>query len=503
MTLYKKFLEKFSYIQLLRQVEKLLHWDQNTYMPSGAVEIRAKQLAYIAGLAHAEATSSAYREALEQMVDINTGKLRVEEEGLTLIEKANLKEWTKDFRRMIKLPQSFVKTYYTVTTTATEVWKQARQLSNFALFSPWLQKVVELNREQASLLGYVESPYDALIDLYEPGVTASVLSTLFSDLTGFLSAIVKKTNGKGSPYRAYFNHAFVQEDQMKFNYLLLETMGIGNENSRLDGSAHPFCTGIHPSDVRLTTNFDNGLLENIFAVLHEGGHALYELGLPKEEWATPAGQSASMGLHESQSRWWEVMVGKSLPFWNYMYPKFQEAFPQLKSLSLSNFYQHINHIQSSYIRIYADEVTYPLHIILRFELEKQLIEGTITISDVPNIWNTTMEAYLGIIPRNDAEGCLQDIHWASGSFGYFPTYALGNIYAAQYFSTFEQSFPDWESKVAAGSFTFMNNWLWEHIHRFGRMYNAEQSIKRVTGHSISTQFYKDYITKKYIDLINQ
>ncbi|WP_342265754.1 carboxypeptidase M32 [Cardinium endosymbiont of Philonthus spinipes] len=499
MSLYENFVERFSHVRLLHQIEALLGWDQQTYMPAGAIDMRAKQLAYIAGLAHREATSSSYRDALAQMIDIDTESIKLE--GLSLTAQSNLKQWCKDFKKTIKLPQDFVKAYYATTTTATEVWKKAKQTANFDLFSPWLQKVVDLNREKANLLGYVDGPYDALIDLYEPGVTAATLSTLFSDLASFLSDIVGKTNGKDSPYNCYFDHPFAQETQMQFGYLLLKAMGIGHENSRLDCAAHPFCSGIHPSDVRLTTHLDGGLLEHIFAVLHEGGHALYELGLPKEEWATPAGQAVSMGLHESQSRWWEVMVGKSLPFWSYIYPKLQSQFPALKELSLANFYRHINHVQASYIRIHADEVTYPLHIILRFELEKQLIEGTIKASDVPQIWNAKMKELLGITPRNDAEGCLQDIHWSSGSFGYFPTYALGNIYAAQYFDAFVRSFPDWETQVAHGSFAFIKDWLHEHIHQFGRMYDAQESIKRVTGNPLSVQPYKDYIMRKYKDII--
>ncbi len=418
MLTYKKFVERFSHIRLLHQVEALLGWDQQTYMPAGAIDIRAKQLAYIAGLAHKEATSSSYRDALEAMIDIETEKIKLE--GLPLVAQSNLKQWCRDFKRSTKLPEDFITTYYAITTTATEVWKKAKQTADFALFSPWLEKVVALNREKASLLGYIDSPYDALIDLYEPGVTASTLSTLFADLKGFLCDIVRKTDGKASPYSSYFKTSFSEASQMAFNQFLLEAMGINRQNSRLDYAVHPFCSGIDPSDVRLTTNLDCGLLQNIFAVLHEGGHALYELGLPKEEWATPAGQAASIGLHESQSRWWEVMIGKSLPFWSYIYPKFQSQFPHFNELSLTDFYRHINHVQASYIRIYADEVTYPLHVILRFELEKQLIEGTIQVSDLPQLWNAGMQELLGITPKHDAEGCLQDVHWSSGYFGYFP-----------------------------------------------------------------------------------
>ncbi|WP_165941936.1 carboxypeptidase M32 [Cardinium endosymbiont of Culicoides punctatus] len=492
-------MDKFSHVSLLRQIERLLGWDQQTYMPADAIKIRSKQIAYIAGLAHTEATSNAYKKALGQMIDIETEEIKLEE--LTSVQKINLREWARDFKRMVKLPQHFIEKFYTVTTQATESWKEAKRSNNFSLFSPWFEKVVTLNRKMADLLGYKDSPYDALIDLYEPGVTTATLSTLFGDLAHFLRNLVKKTNGKDSPYISYFKHDFVWEDQMQLNHFLLELMGISKKNARLDLAIHPFCSGIHPSDVRMTTNLDGGLLENIFAVLHEGGHALYELGLPQEEWATPSGQAVSMGLHESQSRWWEVMIGQSLPFWKYVYPKLQAQFKQIRNLSLLEFYSHINHVQPSYIRIYADEVTYPLHVILRFEIEKQLIEGSITVADVPNMWNGKMQDLLGITPKNDTEGCLQDIHWSGGSFGYFPTYALGNIYAAQYFETFAHTFPDWETKVANGSLGFIKDWLREHIHKFGRMYNSEESLKRVTGRSISVQPYKDYITKKYNQIL--
>ncbi|WP_243017964.1 MULTISPECIES: carboxypeptidase M32 [Candidatus Cardinium] len=495
MSLYKSFVEKFSHIRLLHQVEALLSWDQQTYMPAGAIDIRAKQLAYMASLAHTEATSSMYRDTLAEMIDIDTETVKLQ--GLSLVQQSNLRQWCRDFKKNNKLPQDFVEAYYTTTTTATEVWKKARQAANFSLFSPWLEKIVTLNREKANLLGYLDSPYDALIDLYEPGVNTSTLSILFADLSDFLSSLVRRTNGKDSPYEGYFKYSFPQAAQMEFGYLLLQAMGIGGEHSRLDCSVHPFCSGIHPSDVRLTTSFNGGLLAHIFAVLHEGGYGLYELGLPKEEWATPAGQAASMGLHESQSRWWEVMIGKSLPFWSYIYPLFQKQFPQFNSLSLADFYRHINHVKASHIRIYADEVTYSLHIILRFEIEKQLIEGTIHVTDIPEIWNTAMQKLLGITPKNDSEGCLQDIHWSSGYFGYFPSYALGNIYAAQYFAAFAKSFPDWQVKVTNGSFTFINDWLRQEIHRFGRMYNAQESMKRITGCPISVEPYKDYLSNKY------
>ncbi|MBX9890444.1 MAG: carboxypeptidase M32 [Amoebophilaceae bacterium] len=495
LSLYENFVEKFTHIRLLRQIERLLKWDYETCMPVAAVEIRAKQLAYLNGLIHQESTSQAYRSGLEEMVDLATGTIKLA--GVSPIEASNLTIWSKDLLRLTRLPISFIETFTAAKINAVKVWKQAKLSSDFSLFSPWLQKIVDLNKKQADLLGYVDSPYDALIDLYEPGMTASTLSTIFDDLAPFLSSFIKKEAIQDSPYAAYFDHDFSAEDQRKFNQLLLDTINVPSTCTRLDFSVHPFCMGMHPTDVRLTTHLGGGLLQNIFAVLHEAGHALYELGFSKEAWNTPAAQPISMAVHESQSRWWEVMIGHSLPFWTYIYPTLQAYFPQLKGLSLSNFYQHINHIKPSCIRIYADEVTYPLHIILRFEIERQLIEGNISAADVPDLWNNKMKDLLGIVPDNDAMGCLQDTHWASGSFGYFPTYALGNIYAAQYFTAFSAAFPDWKVRVAGGSFLFIKEWLHNNIHQYGRRYDTAESMQRVTGQSIALDAYKDYITKKY------
>lgn len=494
MLLYKDFVTRFSHLQLINQIMSLLEWDYLTYLPVGGFSTRAKQIAYLVGLGYDQVTSIDYRNKLEQLVDLESGQPKVE--GLTTVEQANLRVWAKDYMHILKLPKSFIEEFSAAKAMAVEVWTQARQTDDFGLFSPWLQKMVNLNKQKIKYIGYKDHPYDALVDSCEPGITTKSLSCIFGDLAPFLSSFVKKIDPSPSPYSDYFRYDFSKEDQMKFNQLLFEVMHISSKYARLDISEHPFCIG-SPSDVRLTTNFKGGLLENIFAVLHEGGHALYLLGLPKEEWPMITDQYISFGVHESQSRWWEILIGKSLSFWEYMYPKLQEHFPQLKTLSLDNFYKHINHIYPDCIRIYADEVTYPLHIILRFEIEKQLMEETIKVCDIPQVWNTKMEDLLGIVPKNHAMGCLQDIHWASGSFGYFPCYALGNIYAAQYFEAFESTFPDWKSKVAIGSLKFIKDWLCESIHKHGRIYSIEQSLERVTGKSMSIEPYKAYILRKY------
>jgi carboxypeptidase Taq len=494
MSLYTKFVEKFRHIALLKQAEQLLQWDAETYMPAGSIEARSQQIACLAGLMHQEATSAAYRASLSEMVDIESGKVKIE--GLTPLQQANIREWAKEFVQRTKLPKRFVETFYSTAATSTEVWKKAKKTADFELFKPWLQKMVDLNKEQANLLGYKDSPYDALLDLYEPGMKTSTLSTIFSDLAVFLTPFVQENKSLERPYQTYFDHSFPAEDQMKFNHWLLEALQVDPAHLRLDLSVHPYCKSIHVSDVRITTNLEGGLLQNIFAVLHETGHAFYELNLPVD-WISPTSQIASMGIHESQSRWWEIMIGKSMPFWEYVYPTFQAHFPSLKTLPLTDFYKHINQIRPSYIRIYADEVTYPLHVILRYELEKALIEGSIQVADVPHLWNTKMKELLGITPENNALGCLQDIHWSMGAFGYFPTYALGDIYAAQYFTAFERDFPDWKTKVAAGSFAFVKTWLKHNIHQHGRMYSAAQSIELVSQKPLSLEPYKAYLTKNF------
>lgn len=498
MSLYKDFVEKFSHVEVITQIRQLLEWDLFTKIPKGGIPGRAKQIAYITNLGHDIVTSDDYGADLKKLVDLESGEPKVG--GLTAVEQANLREWAKDYVRLSKLPKTFLEEFELVKSMASDAWLEAKQAADFSIFSPWLRKVVGCHQKMIKYIGYKDHPYDALLNNHESGMTTRVVSDVFSDLRIFLIDLLKRVDGKESPYAAYFEGEFSEESQIRFNKLLLEIMHIDERYARIDVSEHPFCMG-YGYDVRLTTNFRHGFTDNIFSVLHEGGHALYTLGLPKTTWPMTTGQDVSMGVHESQSRWWEVMIGRSLPFWEYMYPILQDYFPSFASLSLCDFYKHINHVCPGYIRTSADEVTYPLHVILRFEIEKKLIEEEIDVDDIPKLWNEKMEEFLGITPRNDAEGCLQDIHWTS-YLGYFSCYVLGNIYAAQCFVAFESAFPNWKSQVASGSLQFINDWLYESIHKHGRFYSVEQLLERVTGRTLTLEPYKAYLSKKYQPLLD-
>lgn len=330
-------------------------------------------------------------------------------------------------------------------------------------------------------------------------MTCKELDKLFGGLKKELIELTR-VYGNQSPSPSFLFGSFDKNEMKKFDYHILEKMGFEKESYRLDGSNHPFCNALYPLDVRMTTVFDTKDLfaANISSVIHEAGHGLYEQGLDKKYFGTPLCEYATMGLHESQSKLWECFLGQSLPFWSYFYPSLQKHFPSsFKEHSLHEFYKAINQVQPSLIRIYADEITYCLHVILRYEMEKGLIDGSLHVRDIPRVWNEKMEQYLGIIPPSDKEGCLQDIHWAWGLFGYFPSYALGNLYAAQLFSTLKGTFKDWKERVARGDLLFIKDWLKEHLHQHGRRFSAADLMLHATGSTLHEKHFIDYLKDKY------
>ncbi len=481
-------------IALLSSISGLLEWDQETHMPSQAIDMRASQLELMAGLIHKHKTSSTFKKTLSELIDLMATK----EHSLEM--QAAAREWLKDFLRDSKLPSSFVKNFSKTTSAALAAWDEAKKTANFHLFLPHLEKIVTLSRKKANLLEYKEHPYDALLDLYEPDLTTATLTTLFEKLKPPLIHILKETQKKQK--KVDLNLGIFAEDlQIKTGHLLLRAMGFSKESSRLDTSSHPFCTGLHPKDIRMTTRIDvKDPSSSIFSVIHEGGHGLYHQNLPEEHFGTPLCEAASYGVDESQSRLWETIIGRGFPFWKFFYPKLQELFPDdLSTISLNDFYCWINRIEPSTIRVEADEVTYCLHIILRFELEKGLIDGSIQAKDVPTIWNKKMEEYLGITPSNDQEGCLQDIHWAMGGIGYFPTYALGNLLAAQLFESIKLSHPDFKQKIEIGDFSFLREWLYENIHKHGKIYPPKELILKASGKPLGVESYINYLETKFLD----
>ena len=494
---YDKLFELSRKTTVLGSIQGLLGWDQQTYMPPKGASARAEQMAFMSHLIHKEKTGKKFRDALTKLIDLETGECF--DEALTFPQRTALREWRRDYLQQVKLPSSFVKKFSQTTALATQVWKEAKEKSDFKLFAPHLQKIITLVRKKADYLGYQNHPYDALVDLYEPEMTTDHLTNLFGKLRLELSTLLKKINACPEPRTDFLRKKYPPTRQLQFGKQLLKAMGFSSDTSRVDKTAHPFCRTLSPGDLRMTTwVYPENLPTHLFAILHEGGHGLYEQNLPAAHFGSPLGQAVSLGIHESQSRLWEVFIGQSLSFWKHFYPLLQQAFPEnLSAISLEVFYHAINRIKPSLIRVEADEVTYCLHIILRFEIEKALLEGHLTVKEIPDVWNEKMRTYLGITPHSHYEGCLQDIHWAYGSLGYFPTYALGNLYAAQLFAGFDKAIPTWKDDVSNGNLPSITHYLTEKIYKWGRQYPPEKLIERATGAPLTIAPYIAYLKTKF------
>lgn len=478
----------------------LLHWDQETYMPPGGSLARSHQIALLSHHIHTLRTGKKFRSLLEKLVHFSSGTFKVAH--LSKLEKCAVLEWLEEFEQLTKLPSSFVKTFAQVAAEAGQIWQTAKEKNDFKLFEPILTRIVELNREKAALYGFKQHPYDALLAHYEPCMTTKKLKTLFTSLRKDLISLLCQIRNTREIEDKWLEKSFDPDKQMELGQAFMKMLPMNMDYTRLDLSAHPFSIAMHPHDSRITTRIGKKqLMSNLFSVLHEAGHSFYEMGLPVEHFGTPLAETVSLSIHESQSRFWETILGRSLPFWKFAYPLVKHAFPtEFAKVPLERFYKAINRVTPSLIRVEADEVTYCLHVILRFELELALIEGTLEVRDLPNAWNDKMKEFFGITPKTDREGCLQDVHWSMGAFGYFPTYALGNLFAAQFFHAFAKKHSDWEKRVAAGDLAFIREWLRVNIHSLGKQYDAEQLARRITGKPLSKEAYCHYLKKKYSEL---
>ena len=491
-------------IQRINSAASVLSWDQETYMPAGGGEARAEQIAVLQGLAHQKLVSSDVQHLLSQWVDPTTGQA-ADQPGETWDEPSRslLREVWRDFSRAKKLPSDFVVTLSRECSLAQQVWAEAKEQNTFAMFLPNLRTVIQLKREEAEYLGYHDSPYNALLDVYEPGSTIAALQPVFATLKARLVPLLKRITQSHVPIDdGILHHSYDQARQLEFGRLVLMAMGYDFKRGRLDLSAHPFTTSFHPTDVRVTTRVHEHELQScLFSCIHEGGHGLYDQGLDQRYFGTPLGDSVSLGIHESQSRLWENCVGRSRPFWRFFYPLLQQTFHhQLRGVDIEQFYAAINRVKPSMIRVEADELTYNLHIMLRFEIEQALVESKTQPEDLPAIWNQKMKDYLGIVPTSDAEGVLQDVHWSFGAFGYFPTYTLGNLYSVQFFEQAKLEIPHMEDEIAAGQLMVLRRWLEQKIHRWGRMFTPAHLAERVTGSSVSPEPFLNYVEKKYGEL---
>ncbi len=474
-------------ILLLSQARALLHWDLETHMPKKGAKARAEQLALLGGLAHEKLISKELWEALN----------RLKNQELFGDQKIMIQRLYKDVEKARKLPKEFVEELSRVTSLGTIAWQEAREKKDFKIFQPHLEKIVELKRKEAEYIGLSGHLYNSLLDDYEEGMTVEKLRPNLEKLKQEILELLN--NIKNSEIYKNQNlvlkkKEFSKEHQIELVKDVAEKIGLGKEFSRIDFSEHPFTTRISQGDVRITTNIRDDPLFAFGAAIHEAGHGLYEAGLPEEHEFTILDDAPSLGLHESQSRFWENMIAKGEHFWRYYFDKFDEKF---ELGDFDKWYKEVNAIEPPMIRIESDEVHYGLHVILRFEIEIGLLEGTIEVKDLPEIWNQKMKEFLGIVPEHDKEGVLQDVHWSQGYIGYFPTYLLGSIYAAQLYEALKKEYPDIEQDIAKGDYTKIRKWLKEKIHKHGRKFLADEIIRDICGEGLNSDVYLNYLRKKY------
>jgi len=483
-------------LSTLGGVSALLGWDQMTYMPTMGAAERSDQSALISKLAHERVVSDKLWNHIE--------KLSNNIENLSEKDKAIVTRLRKDVEKARKIPSSFVERMAKTTTFAYPAWQEAREKSDFSIFSPHLEKIVELEKEYCKYINLPGPGYNSLLDSYEEGMTVEQLIPAFSYLKTHLVEIFNKIrDSKRFRNQQNLKLKFDAEKQKEICYFIIKNMFISNAQTRFDVSTHPFTTRIGDNDVRFTTNYERPHpLFAFFSTLHEGGHALYDLSMPKDDYKdTVISDAASVGLHESQSRFWENMIGRSYYFWKYFYPVFQKSFSQqLDNINLDTWYFYINGVKPSTIRIEADELTYSLHVILRFEIELDLISGNIEVADLPAIWNEKMNELLGIIPSNDREGVLQDMHWSTGEFGYFPTYIIGTVYASQLFNTLSMKNPNVYGEIQNGNFKNIVRWLRECIHKYGRLMTADEIITQTCGEGLNPGIFVDYLKNKFFSI---
>jgi carboxypeptidase Taq len=482
---------------LLESCGSLLGWDERTYMPRHGSAYRADQMALLARLGHEMFTAPTLGELLAA-VETSPAVRDPDSDAA-----ANVRDLRRQYDRAVKVPHALVEEIARTTTRAQQIWQEARAANDFPAFRPWLEKVVRLEREKAAAIGYRTVPYDALLDEYEPGATTADVTALFAQLRAELTPLVAaiRDSGRSAP-KEILQREYPVAQQRVFGEGAAAAVGFDFTAGRLDETVHPFCSGIGPGDCRITTRYNpRHFNEAFFGILHEAGHAIYEQGLPAEHHGTPCGSAASLGIHESQSRLWENFVGRSRPFWEHFLPRARKAFPEaLSDVTIDDFYFAINDVRPSFIRVEADEATYNLHIVLRFELEQALLTGDLPPADVPGAWNERCQKLLGLTPRTDAQGCLQDIHWSMGGIGYFPTYTMGNLYAAQLMEQARADLGDLDADFRRGEFGRLKGWLNEKVHRAGRRWPAAQLCRRITGRPLTHRPLLAYLRGKFAPL---
>jgi carboxypeptidase Taq len=492
-----QFKELDQRISHYNEVLSLVSWDLQTGAPKKGKAFRSDAVGTLSSDVFQITMSEEMGQCLETLSASDVY------EQLDEVTRACVRERKREYEKMKQIPPALYKEFIIHAANAHDVWEEARATNNFAHYQPTLEKMVDYMKQFIKYYGYEGHPYNALLDNFEPGLTVEKLDVLFAELRkntiNILNRIQKSPH---KPKNEIFNQSFDVNKQRKFSLFVLPKLGYDMSAGRLDVSAHPFATGINTGDVRITTRYlEDDMRSAIFGTIHECGHALYEQGVNSEYEGTVIRGGTSMGIHESQSRFLENMVGRSKEFWTYFYEDLQSYFPtQFKDVPLEEFSRAINTVEPSYIRVEADELTYNLHIMIRYEIEKALIGGDIEVKDLPRVWSEKMEEYLGVTPPTDTLGVLQDVHWSFGGFGYFPSYALGNLYAAQFTNTLKKEMPDFDQIIAKGEYLKIREWLREKIHQYGALYTPNELIERVTGEELNAKYLVDYFEEKYSKL---
>lgn len=500
---YEKLMTKVKDLIVFQSAGAIVHWDMETMMPPKAIQLRSQQLALLSRIEHKMSTDPEIGKLIDAIMrDKNY-------DTLNDVQKRNVYLIKKNYDEQTKLPEELVAEIAKQRTIAVDVWKKAKAAKNFSPFKPELEKLVDLEKKAAEILMKVKetaTPYDALIDIFEPKMTAKAITVVFNELReGLVQLLRKCEKSPKQPDISILKRKVPVNTQKEIAKALADFVGYDisskEAGGRIDETEHPFTTGYY-DDVRITTHYyEDMFASSMFSVLHEAGHAMYEQGLSQEWMYQPVGTGCSSGFHESQSRFVENIIGRSQEFWVYFLPKLKEMTGKILSdVELDKFVHAINQVKPSKIRVEADEVTYCLHIIIRFNIERDLFANKIKVSELPEIWNESYEKYLGIKIENDSEGVMQDTHWASGLFGYFPSYALGNIYSGQLLSVMEKQLPKWRNQIAQGNFKDVRNWLIKNVHAYGNLYDPADLIKKIIGNELSVKPYLSYLNEKYARL---
>lgn len=496
-TLFEKVCHHARQTIMLQNVSALLNWDERTYLPDGGGEYRAEQSALLAGMIHMRCIDPSYGAMLEELSEAPDSKSGAVE------TVATVRELLRDYNKATRLPTAIVEAIERATVRGQQIWVEARKRDDFAAFVPALEEILRLKREYADAAGYEENRYDALLDDYEPGATTKEVSRVLGSLRSPLAELVAKIQAAGrKPSNEVFRRRTTREQQRAFGIEVAEKIGFSFQDGRLDDTHHPFCETLGPNDCRITTRYDETFLQtSLYGTMHEAGHGIYEQGLRKDWFGLAPGVYASLGVHESQSRMWENQVGRSQAFWEFFLPKAKKAFsPIWDDVSSSDAFGAANVVQPSLIRVEADEATYNLHILVRFELEQALVSGDLPLTDLPGAWRQKYRELVGIEPTDDRNGCLQDVHWSAGLFGYFPTYTLGNLFAAQLFEAAERELGDLQDSFRRGEFHLLRDWLRRRVHEAGRTRKASDLIAAVTGQKVDSEPLLRHLKNKLLPL---